>query len=281
MGFGNYGDQLLADIVEKHLGKSCARLSSKDSLYAHYQICKNNSTLIAIGGLFQDRTSLISLIYYSLVISLCRLAGKKIILLAQGIGPLKSILSFELTKFVFGQAHYISLRDSYSATIMDFAGIKYTLGADLAWTYLDTQTEIYSLDFNKALMIIPRNDYLSKVSFDLYLRKYEQIIFLLMQKEDILAAQKISEKFQGKFVILDATEMKLSQILYLMQSSCIKVLSMRYHGAILAKIAGVDLDICNIDTKLEILRQEIGFFEARDLEKKASLLLDELKNLCL
>ena len=44
------------------------------------------------GGLLQDKTSLLSLKYYTHLITIAKNANKKVVLLAQGIGPINSFL---------------------------------------------------------------------------------------------------------------------------------------------------------------------------------------------
>ena len=66
------------------------------------------------GGLFQDSQSIKSIIYYGGLIAAARTLGSKILIYAQGIGPLKQTISQNLTKQFWQLAQQISVRDENS-----------------------------------------------------------------------------------------------------------------------------------------------------------------------
>ncbi len=66
------------------------------------------------GGIFQDVTSLKSLIYYTSIVFLSHAMRKPVILLSQGIGPLKHKISKILLQHAFRKCVLITLRDNYS-----------------------------------------------------------------------------------------------------------------------------------------------------------------------
>ncbi|MBU1109360.1 MAG: polysaccharide pyruvyl transferase family protein [Candidatus Riflebacteria bacterium] len=144
-GYGNLGDELLwqtfarrflADfeayrVVLLHSGRSVVENTARFSTVSRrdlWQILEEMFTCEAIvipgGGVLQSATSCRSLIYYLALISLARLAGARIIMPCQGLGPFKpdgllagivnSWLAAELK-----QAEYISLRDSDSAEVLN------------------------------------------------------------------------------------------------------------------------------------------------------------------
>lgn len=63
------------------------------------------------GSLLQDVTSKRSLLYYLSVIELANLMGKRVMLFAQGIGPINSGFLRKLTKYVCSRADLITVRD--------------------------------------------------------------------------------------------------------------------------------------------------------------------------
>ena len=109
-GFKNFGDEAILDVLVKHLKSlECNDITvfSSDIDYTaeKYNVnavkrfniknvlkaIKSCDVLISGGGsLLQDVTSLKSLIYYASIIALGLLFNKKVIIFAQGIGPLKS-----------------------------------------------------------------------------------------------------------------------------------------------------------------------------------------------
>lgn len=66
------------------------------------------------GGILQDSTSLKSLLYYLYLINYAKLKKKKVILLAQGIGPINSFIGKTFAKHVLQKVDFITIRDDFS-----------------------------------------------------------------------------------------------------------------------------------------------------------------------
>jgi polysaccharide pyruvyl transferase CsaB len=75
------------------------------------------------GSLFQDATSVRSLLYYLGVVGLALRAKKPVLVYAQGIGPLTRRSSRALTRFVLNRVNLITLRDEKSAHELAQLGI--------------------------------------------------------------------------------------------------------------------------------------------------------------
>ena len=81
--------------------------------------------LISGGGtLIQDGTSTKSLLYYLSIIKTASLMGKKVMLYANGIGPLRSESNRKLTRKVLNKVDIITLRDETSYKELEEIGIK-------------------------------------------------------------------------------------------------------------------------------------------------------------
>jgi polysaccharide pyruvyl transferase CsaB len=91
------------------------------------------------GGLFQDRTGFGSVIFYGTQIILARLCGAKVLIYAQGIGPLQKVFSICLARFAFGLANKIVVRDSNSLALIASWGLKGQLTADPVWSLSPTK----------------------------------------------------------------------------------------------------------------------------------------------
>ena len=86
------------------------------------------------GGLYQDASSVKSVVYYAGLALLAKLSGAPTVIYAQGVGPLKSPLSVALTKAAMGFAREIAVRDSNSVDLLRSWGIdKARLTADPVW----------------------------------------------------------------------------------------------------------------------------------------------------
>lgn len=85
------------------------------------------------GGLFQDTSSIKSVVYYAFLFLLARIKRVPIFVYAQGIGPLKSRFSRFLTQASFSLADCISVRDSASAKMLADWNLPSHLTADPVW----------------------------------------------------------------------------------------------------------------------------------------------------
>ncbi len=145
-GHGNFGDDLLLWTACLRLGrlveKGALEISiTSDSSYDALPIpveCiprKNLRALTAAirsadvicapgGGLFQDKTSIRSVLYYSNVVRLARKFGKTVALVGQGVGPLTSQVGKLSVKRSFSAANYVSVRDSGSKMLLEALKVK-------------------------------------------------------------------------------------------------------------------------------------------------------------
>ena len=66
------------------------------------------------GGLLQDKTSFRSILYYTFILFLAYILGRRVFILAQGLGPFKRFSSEWLVKEFLSQAVAVTLRDKSS-----------------------------------------------------------------------------------------------------------------------------------------------------------------------
>jgi len=76
------------------------------------------------GSLIQDATSLRSLLYYLLVIWLAQRYHQRVMVLGQGIGPLKRRVSRRLSEVVLNKVDLITVRDPDSAEFLKRIGVR-------------------------------------------------------------------------------------------------------------------------------------------------------------
>ena len=83
----------------------------------------DSNVLISGGGsLLQNSTSSLSLLYYLGIIFLAKLLGTKVIIFAQGIGPIYGKWWQRLTRFVLKRCDLVTVRDIYSQRILKMDG---------------------------------------------------------------------------------------------------------------------------------------------------------------
>ena len=143
-GFNNAGDEALltailaslrtiepkADItvisgnpgntIAKHQVKSLYRFAAVRLLRA---IGEADLVISGGGSLLQDVTSKRSLIYYLSIIAAAKWKGRKVMLFAQGIGPIRNRLMRLLTRMVVSKADVITVRDQDSAEELARMGV--------------------------------------------------------------------------------------------------------------------------------------------------------------
>ena len=127
-GFKNFGDEAILSVLVNHLKSKDANITvlSSDPEYTKsvYNVNSINSfdlkqvikelkktdILISGGGsLLQDATSLKSLIYYTGIIAVAKLFNKKIIIFAQGIGPVNNKFARLVTRNLLKMCNYKNL----------------------------------------------------------------------------------------------------------------------------------------------------------------------------
>ncbi len=100
------------------------RSVSRENIVSIIKEIKNTRLLISGGGtLIQDGTSTKSLLYYLFIIKTAELLGKKVMLFANGIGPLGSKYNRTLTRRILNKTDVITLRDKMSADELADIGV--------------------------------------------------------------------------------------------------------------------------------------------------------------
>jgi len=147
IGFDNFGDEAIARVLTEKLKREGAEkitlISSNPQKTADIHgveacpmlkfirpLLKADILISGGGSLLQDVTSLKSLIYYLGIIYVALFLQKKVIIYAQGIGPIRSGFGQILTKFALKYCTEITVRDKKSQELLESWGIKADLVKD-------------------------------------------------------------------------------------------------------------------------------------------------------
>lgn len=254
----------------------------RDNIYELFKAIINCRMLILGGGtLIQDRTSTKSLVYYLTVILLALIFKKKVMLYANGIGPLKHK---RLASRILNRVDLITLRDENSLAELKEMGVMnphIELTADCAFSldfsrkpspfkdsyFCVSVREYKNLPADFCRLIADTCDYIYK-KFNCYpifipfqkdkdLNITKEIISLMTQKSEILSENYELEDIMG--IISDA---KL----------CI---GMRLHSLIYSSLCSIPLIGLVYDPKVSGFMEYIGQSRYLDSEKLA---YDELVN---
>lgn len=148
-GFDNFGDEAILGVLANKLkdeGQNVTVLSKNPkktaSLYGvksifsfdltnvFNQIAKCDILISGGGSLLQDVTSTKSLIYYLFIINIALFLNKKVIIFAQGIGPINSKLGRFLTKLALKKCSLVTVRDEKSLFLIRGWGVNAQLVCD-------------------------------------------------------------------------------------------------------------------------------------------------------
>lgn len=143
-GFSNAGDEAVLSAIiaglRSHGDMEIAALSAspretaglhgiealpRASLPGTARALRQCDLLISGGGsLIQDATSFRSLAYYLAVIRLAKLCRRRVMILGQGIGPLRRSISRRVARRVLNGVDLITVRDTKSAELLRELGVK-------------------------------------------------------------------------------------------------------------------------------------------------------------
>ena len=318
-GFNNAGDEALltailaslrtiepkADItvisgnpgntIVKHQVKSLYRFAAVRLLRA---IGEADLVISGGGSLLQDVTSKRSLIYYLSIIAAAKWKGRKVMLFAQGIGPIRNRLMRLLTRLVVSKADVITVRDRDSAEELARMGVPVA------------KVEVTA---DPVLMLNPESKVMGKaILAEAGLDPYKPIIGVSVRewpenqrclKQLATALGKLSEKYNAQIAILPlqvSMDLKDSQLLQgylpkirnrvaLLQGdysteeflsiigSFRLLIGMRLHALIFAAVMKVPLMAISYDPKVDSFLKVIGTeavgtvetLDARNVEKAA------------
>lgn len=151
-GFDNFGDEAVLEVLLSNIKDFDVTVFSSNPVntskifgvksvrsFNIFEVIKKlfeTDILISGGGsLLQDVTSLKSLVYYLFVIYTALLLHKKVIIFAQGIGPIKNGFLKLLTFFALKKCEYISVRDEKSLNILLKENIPAKRVCDPVWNF--------------------------------------------------------------------------------------------------------------------------------------------------
>lgn len=269
-GFGNVGDDtLLREAIKRcrtrFEGGICAltraprrdrytfgvRCINRSNIFSVWREIARSERLIFGGGtLFQDRTSLRSLIYYCAIAELAHIHGLRIELWGNGLGEIKSRVGRAMLRRVLKDADYVGLRDKHSvdyALSLALPKSKISFEDDLAYAVSPIESAraraLCSEEIKRRILVAVSGH----TSKDVYRKIREEInkqkaagadvlIISMYPKED----QKISEKLSLDCEIKHVFGLGGGEVLYLCERAELCI-STRLHLLIFADIAGCDL----------------------------------------
>ncbi len=282
-GFKNFGDELILSILINKLKtlNSDITVITSDPDYTKFN---HNSTtcvrtfdilniikaihasdiLISGGGsLLQDVTSFKSLIYYLLIIFIALIFRKRVIIFAQGIGPINNFLGQILAKNILKHCDYISVRDEKSANLLKIWGIDADIVCDPVFCYKiepKAKDKIIGIQLRSFKGI---DDY-TLAFLATFVSKnfptYKVEIYSLQDSLDLDICKKFEQKINFENPAIDVSVFSAKSINDIIKhiGCCEYLIGMRFHSLIIGLLSGCKCLAINYDIKVENLAKEFN-----------------------
>ncbi|MGB9856925.1 MAG: polysaccharide pyruvyl transferase CsaB [Dictyoglomaceae bacterium] len=274
-GEGNLGDELLLKNLKDYFSKDfiLGVLTSNKSYYKNLtcfdkfnpkEVLKAvNWTDIVIGGgggIFQDKTSLRSLLYYLSIIWLSFIKKKRVYLIGQSFSTFKYPISKFLVKISLPFCQKIYVRDKLSFDILNNIGIsgdKVSIIPDLVFL-----TEIPEIKFKKNNVGINFRPWRG-----INLKELENILINLKNQEEKLIFFSFQDSLDlelfNKFPMETRKDVEIisfnNENFWDKFSSCKYFVGMRLHSLILASIMGIPFLGLSYDDKIDAYLNDLGW----------------------
>ena len=272
-GFKNFGDETILSVLIEHLKTQNIDITvfSSDTEYTRntYKVnsvytfdikkvintIKSSDILISDGGsLLQDVTGIKSLLYYAFVIYMAILFNKKVIIFAQGIGPLNNKISQIIVKNLFKKCDYISVRDEKSFGLLKNWNIEADLVSDPVFSlHVEKSVTQNTLGIQLRDFKNINRDFLNQLAkfVNIKFSNYEIKLFSLQQKYDFNITKEFEQILKNENnnikteIITQNIAQNISKLEYF--------IAMRFHAVLVGLKAGVKTCAINYDIKVEQL----------------------------
>lgn len=283
-GFKNFGDEAILSVIVKKLkeyGHKVTVLSS-DTAYTKGKfkyirsvnmfkipdvlgaISRTDFVISGGGSLLQDTTSLKSLLYYLFIIFSGLILGKKVIIFAQGIGPINTSVGKFLTGLLLKRCTYVSVRDFKSFELLKKWGVNSELLCDPIFS-----ADVPVCEKTNTLAIQLRDcknmseDFIDRLA-QAVVNKFSNVDIDIYSFQDSIDLE-VCQKFEKAVKLLNS-DIKTKIYSGLTDEETIQnlarakyMIAMRFHALIVGLISGVKVLGINYDIKVEKLSNEFEF----------------------
>ncbi len=295
-GYGNRGDDALLwaviDEMRKKSPEFCPAVLSKnpDETYASYgvhavnrfnffkirKLMKSSKLLIAGGGsLIQDVTSTRSLMYYLYCLSLAKKSGLKVMLYANGIGPIRKPKNKKKSAKILDSLDVITLRDSFSADFLRKMNvtkplIKVTGDAAFSLGVSDTKKAekvLEEMGLSENLLVISVRNTAEEDS--VFAQKFAHTADRICQKHNLVPVLIPMQYTKDKKISLDIVSRMETKAFFIdrdlevetimgIVSKAKATFAVRLHMLLFALVMGVPVIGINYDPKVKSNIEELG-----------------------
>lgn len=303
IGFQNFGDDAILGLLVKYLKRQNCNItalsSDPESTRRNYKISAVNymnifqiifsildtNVVISGGGsLIQNGTGTLSLLYYLFIIAFAKLTGRKVIIFAQGIGPVYGKFWQWVTKRVLKGCDLILVRDIFSQRILKKWGISSRYVIDPVW-----DLRVPELDNQRCVGVQLRNYRFLHPTLIKELAKYIGVyfgdrkikIFSFQNSQDSNLAYQFEYWLKAQCADIKTEVVIPTSHRHLLEefSHLEYLFAMRYHAVLIALKMGIKVLPISYDVKVQNLAMEfnIPYVEAAEESDYYSYIRD-LKN---
>jgi polysaccharide pyruvyl transferase CsaB len=318
-GFGNSGDEAILQSIHQNIDHSGGDVSitvlsndpedtqsrygykavNRFKLFSVIRALRSCDALVSGGGsLLQDHTSTRSLLYYLMIIWAAEFFKKKVMIYANGIGPVSKKSNRRLVRRIVGRADVITLRDDVSAQELRAMGVTrddVRVTSDPVFTLSGASREDTVRLLADAgvpcdvpfVCVSVRNwtstgtfyENLARLCDSIHERYGRNIVFIAMQTpHDISISHDVRRLMKSKAYVLDA-RYKAEQIMGIIGLSDF-VLAMRLHTLIFSARMCVPFIGMVYDPKVDAYVKALHMLSAGDVRDfDTAKVLDTVKNL--
>lgn len=255
------------------------------------QAIKESDALVFAGGsIFQDVTSVASVNYYAGLVTKAKKEGRKVLMVGQGVGPLKSFFGKRWAASSFNMADLIVVRDPVSATTLKQLGVNkpVRVGADCAFllpspTVSEDEPAGYHIGSTRTVGVAARMVPSMKRAklMDLFAEFLKLMqgsqwmpIFVELDKEDGVFIQELDKKLGGRTM-----QIRKVNLVKEMQSRIGRMdamIAMRLHAGIFATTMGVPTFFVSYDPKVHAMAKMMDMPAPPSIEDLTARRLFEL-----
>ena len=321
-GFGNSGDEAILSSITQNLLSATDALDitvlSKDpketrsrfgcravdrfSVVRVLQALGRCDVLISGGGsLFQDRTSTRSLLYYLLIVRTAAFFGKKVMLYANGIGPVEKKLNRRLVRAAVERADVVTLRDHSSMEELRRMGVTRPdlhVTVDPVFTLSSAEPDVVSSLLREAgvpegapfLAVSVRNwpnmegfcEKMASICDEVAEKHGLAVLFVAMQAPaDAELSRRIMDRMKTKACLI-GRRCEVEELMGVIGQARL-VLAMRLHAVIFAARTCVPVAGLIYDPKMEyyldmLSMPSVGVVEKLDASEAVAVLSDIAEN---
>ena len=298
LGCGNFGDDaILAGFVEvaQSMGVECSALSGnpeetnrltripaygrRDNGQIEQALDRADMLVFPGGSIFQDSTSVGSVYYYSQLVAKAKKAGKRVVMVGQGVGPLKTYFGKRWAKAAFNDCDAIAVRDPASLATLKELGVTVpiTVTADNAFLLNASplsgdDASSFGVGKMRTIAVAPR-PLPGKIDVVGLIGEFCRMVFQsgsmptllpMDRNEDLPLIQAISDRQGGKIPDLKKIDspIEIQRRLARMDG----VVAMRLHAGILGANAGAPPLMLNYDPKVAAFARQLDLGSAIALD---------------